>query len=129
VTDPNDPSYVFTDISWSIDPDIWERARSQLAQILVGAPFSGPAMTITQSADKASAQSGDTITFTIQYQNTGDADAMSAVISDMIPIGTTPVAGSATGAGTFSEGTVQWTLGTVPANAPAGQVSFQVKVN
>jgi hypothetical protein len=38
VTDPNDPSYVFTDISWSINPDQWETARAQLASILSGSP-------------------------------------------------------------------------------------------
>ncbi|MBI5534088.1 MAG: DUF4091 domain-containing protein [Deltaproteobacteria bacterium] len=29
-----DPTYVHTDISWSTDPDVWEAARSQLAQII-----------------------------------------------------------------------------------------------
>ncbi|MEM9826843.1 MAG: DUF4091 domain-containing protein [Planctomycetota bacterium] len=34
VTDPDDPSYVRGDISWSTDPDDWERARAELIGII-----------------------------------------------------------------------------------------------
>ena len=34
VEDPNDPSWVLTDISWSTDPDVWEAARAELASII-----------------------------------------------------------------------------------------------
>lgn len=34
MTTPVTPTYVRTDISWSIDPDVWEAARSQLAGII-----------------------------------------------------------------------------------------------
>jgi len=34
VEDPEDPTWVLTDISWSTDPDIWEVARSELADII-----------------------------------------------------------------------------------------------
>jgi hypothetical protein len=37
VTDPEDPTYVLTDISWSTNPDVWEAARSELANIILGA--------------------------------------------------------------------------------------------
>ncbi|MDP2949555.1 MAG: DUF6067 family protein [Chloroflexota bacterium] len=37
VSDPDDPTYVFTDISWSTDPDEWEAARAELADIIQGA--------------------------------------------------------------------------------------------
>lgn len=36
VDEPNDPSYIRTDISWSTDPDVWETARSELADIIDG---------------------------------------------------------------------------------------------
>ncbi|MEM8711687.1 MAG: hypothetical protein AAGG01_12095, partial [Planctomycetota bacterium] len=36
VDDPNDPTYVRTDISWSTDPDVWEWAREQLVAIIEG---------------------------------------------------------------------------------------------
>ena len=35
VTNPDDPSYTLTDISWSTDPDVWEAARRRLADIIV----------------------------------------------------------------------------------------------
>ncbi len=34
VTDPGDPTWVFTDISWSTNPDVWEAARAELADII-----------------------------------------------------------------------------------------------
>ncbi len=35
VDNPNDPTYVHTDISWSIDPDVWEATRAQLVEIIL----------------------------------------------------------------------------------------------
>lgn len=34
VTDPDDPTWVLTDISWPTDPDVWEAARAELAEII-----------------------------------------------------------------------------------------------
>lgn len=34
VEDPDDPSWVLTDISWTTDPDDWEAARAELADII-----------------------------------------------------------------------------------------------
>jgi len=34
VTDPGEPTYVLTDISWPTDPDRWEAARAELADII-----------------------------------------------------------------------------------------------
>ena len=36
VSDPADPTWVRTDISWSNDPDVWEAARAALAEIIEG---------------------------------------------------------------------------------------------
>ncbi len=36
VSDPGDPTWVRTDISWPIDPDVWEAARAELADIIEG---------------------------------------------------------------------------------------------
>ncbi|NLF26092.1 MAG: DUF4091 domain-containing protein, partial [Deltaproteobacteria bacterium] len=33
-TDPNDPTWVFGEISWPVDPDQWEAARRELAEII-----------------------------------------------------------------------------------------------
>lgn len=35
VSDPADPTWVMTDLSWSIDPDDWEQARRELAGIIL----------------------------------------------------------------------------------------------
>ena len=45
VTDPEDPTYVLTDIGWSTDPDDWEAARAELADIIESAP---PVLTPTR---------------------------------------------------------------------------------
>lgn len=37
VEDPADPTWVLSDISWPTDPDVWEAARAQLADIIEGA--------------------------------------------------------------------------------------------
>ena len=37
VEDPGDPTWVLTDISWSTDPDDWEAARAELADIIESA--------------------------------------------------------------------------------------------
>ena len=49
VSDPNDPTWITTDISWSDDPKVWEAARAQLAELLspsgtssLGAPTFNP---------------------------------------------------------------------------------------
>ena len=34
VSNPMDPTYVLTEISWSRDPDAWEAARATLASII-----------------------------------------------------------------------------------------------
>ena len=36
VTDENDPSFVNLPPSWSNDADLWERARAQLINIILG---------------------------------------------------------------------------------------------
>jgi len=37
VEDPDDPTWVLTDISWPTDPDVWEAARAKLADIIEAA--------------------------------------------------------------------------------------------
>ena len=40
VDDPGDPTWIRTDISWSTDPDVWEAARAELADIIESASVS-----------------------------------------------------------------------------------------
>jgi hypothetical protein len=37
VEDPDDPTWLLADISWPTDPDVWETARAELADIIEGA--------------------------------------------------------------------------------------------
>ncbi len=47
-----DPTYVYTDISWSTDPDKWEAARAELADIISGGT-APPPVTFTGSVAPA----------------------------------------------------------------------------
>jgi uncharacterized repeat protein (TIGR01451 family) len=73
---------------------------------------------------------GDTITYEVCMTNTGKADAINAVMTDVIPVNTTYAAGSATGGATFSEATRTLTWKKSPL-APNEKLcgTFQVKVN
>jgi uncharacterized repeat protein (TIGR01451 family) len=133
VSDVNDPTWVRTNISWNINPDVWEAARKQLADILdpsgaSAAPSSNTNVTLQKSVSPTVAKPGDTVIFMIQYQNTGSAPAKSTVLTDVVPTGTTLIAGSITGGGTLSGNTITWNLGNLNNNS-SGSVSFQAKVN
>src|SRR5260221_14459608 len=55
------------------------------------------------------------ITYTISYSNTGNANATGVVIADTIPTNTAFV--SATGGGTLAAGIVTWNIGALAAGA------------
>lgn len=86
-----------------------------------------PVIALVKTASPLTAKAGDTVTFTIQYSNTG-GDATNVVITDAIPTGSTFKTGSIVGPGTLSAGTITWTLPSVTAGT-SGTVSFQVTVN
>jgi uncharacterized repeat protein (TIGR01451 family) len=85
----------------------------------------GPAFTISKSAP-ASVVSGQNLTYTLTYGNTGTENATGVVINDTVPTGTTFV--SATGGGTVAAGVVGWTIGSVNAGVTGQTVSFTVAV-
>ena len=77
---------------------------------------------------------GDELTYTIAYANTGGAAGVNTVVTDTIPAGLTPVAGSYPGA-TYAAGatasdpdTLTWSLGSVPASA-TGSLTYKVTVD
>ena len=51
VENPEDPSYKYTDISWSTDPDDWEAARRELADLIEGTSSQGATTHATAGAD------------------------------------------------------------------------------
>jgi uncharacterized repeat protein (TIGR01451 family) len=82
-----------------------------------------PEMTLSKAAPATTA--GNTITFTLTYQNIGTGPSINTVITDAIPTGTTFA--SATNGGTFAAGVVTWNLGSIAPGA-MGQVQFTVNV-
>jgi uncharacterized repeat protein (TIGR01451 family) len=103
---------------------------SATATITVNAPaVLTPSITLAKSADKTTATTGDTITYTIQYENTGQGEAKNVVITDPIPQGTTYIDKSATQNGVYdtNKNQLTWTIPSLPAGAK-GSVSFQVRV-
>ena len=91
-------------------------------------PVITPVANITgkKEADKTEAKVGDTLTYTITLINSGNA-AGTVTVTDEIPEGTSLVAGSITGDGVESNGTITWNV-VVPANDEVS-VSFEVTVN
>jgi uncharacterized repeat protein (TIGR01451 family) len=87
-------------------------------------PTGQPNMAITKAAS-AAVTNGSTITFTLNYTNSGAAPARNVVITDTVPTGTTFA--SATNGGTQAAGVVTWNVGVV-APAGTGSVSFTVNV-
>jgi uncharacterized repeat protein (TIGR01451 family) len=84
-----------------------------------------PALTISKSAP-ASVVSGQNLTYTLTYGNTGSGDAAGVVINDTVPAGATFV--SATGGGAVMAGVVNWNIGSVNAGVTGQTVSFTVAV-
>lgn len=70
-----------------------------------------PSITLHKSGPTATASAN--VTYLIAYGNAGPGPALGAVLTDAIPPGSTFV--SATAGGTFSGGTVTWTVGNLGA--------------
>ncbi len=76
---------------------------------------------------------GDTLTYTINWKNdavdaNGVATKANVTVTDVVPTGTTLVAGSISSGGTESNGTITWSLGEQDPLAE-GTVTFQVTVD
>lgn len=82
-----------------------------------------PIVAITKAAP-AITNSGS-VTYTLNYANTGTTPAFASVITDVVPTGSTFA--SAANGGTQAGGTVTWNIGTVAPGA-TGSVSFVVDV-
>ena len=102
---------------------------------------SGGGLVLTKSVDRASAQSGDVLTYTITYTNLSNAPLSAIAISDATPAYTvfedagcgTPGAGlSACGLSAQpaagATGAVSWTMTGALAPGGSGTVTFRVRV-
>ena len=95
-------------------------------EVAVGAPE----LTIAKSADVASADPGDSVTYTITYSNDSSVTVTNTVITDALPLGFTFV--SATNGGTHdggTPGTITWNIGTLAAGDGPFTVSFTATVD
>ena len=89
----------------------------------VSSVASRPVLSIEKSADRDLVEASDSFTYTIEYANTGNADAIDVVLIDPLPAGTSFVAAS--NGGTASADEVIWNLGVVEAGT-MGQVTLTV---
>ncbi len=95
-------------------------------EVAVGAPQ----LTIAKSADVASADPGDPVTYTITYSNDASVTVTNAVITDALPLGLTFV--SAANGGVHdggTPGTITWNIGTIAAGDGPFAVSFTATVD
>src|SRR6266508_3794343 len=107
------------------DGAVWftEGSANQIGRITTSG--GSPSLAISKAA-ASSVTSGQNLTYTITYGNTGAGNATGVVINDTVPAGTTYV--SATGGGTVSSGVVSWNIGNLNAGVTGQTVSFTVAV-
>lgn len=90
--------------------------------------FAYPELAVHVSGNKTSVPVGDTVTYTINYQNQGYDTADNAQVVVDIPAGTEVVALSGPEAGQLTSSTVRWDLGAMPEEAQ-GQVQLTLRVS
>jgi uncharacterized repeat protein (TIGR01451 family) len=100
-------------------------------------------LVLNKSVDKATAQAGDIVTYTLTYQNNSSAPIASIVINDATPAYTTflsaicvpPLPAAITACTITSSpsigatGTIKWTLTGTLSPSATGRVEYKVKVN
>jgi uncharacterized repeat protein (TIGR01451 family) len=86
---------------------------------------SAPVLAISKKPSKTVASPGDTLIYTIEFNNTGSDQATNVLLEDHLPPEVTLV--SASNNGVESGGVVDWSLGTLAAGA-SGSVSVTVSV-
>ena len=86
-----------------------------------------PVVWLAKSASTATAELGDTVTFSIDYQNTGGAPLTEVVLVDNLPLGLEAVSASDGGVISADGATVTWALADVPAST-SRSVTVEVMV-
>lgn len=113
------------DFTYTVDPSSPDGAAGTSASNTAGTQIIGAIISTLKTVDKAFAQPGEVLTYTLALTNSGNAVANNVVITDAVPAGTTFVAGSVTGA----VGTPPSLTLTNPIPAGGGAtVTFQVMV-
>ncbi len=98
---------------------------TRLADTIIG---SAPNLqTSTKTVNRATAEPGDVLTYTIVLHNSGNQNAGNVSLSDVLPANVTYVAGSVTGGAAHDGTTLTWN-GSIMAGARI-TVTYQVRVN
>src|SRR5205814_2080436 len=92
-----------------------------LTGVMPGGTGSGPRISLTDDATTSVVSGLTYITYTLTYQNLGDAPSVNVILENVLPEGTTYVS-----SGTLNGNRVQWNVGTVSPSDPAKTVSFVV---
>ncbi|WP_167854876.1 COG1361 S-layer family protein [Mangrovimicrobium sediminis] len=87
---------------------------------------SAPLLSLSKRASRTQVQPGDSLVYTLAFDNSGTDAAGDVVLRDFLPAGVSFVSASA--GGTESGGVVTWNLGDLAAPA-AGSVTLTVRVN
>lgn len=87
---------------------------------------STPQLHVRKTADPSPVAVGSILTYTITFSNTGNANALNAVITDLLDSNVT--FNGATEGGTHSNGVVTWTGLTAPAGGLEQSITFSVTV-
>lgn len=94
---------------------------------IVRIPVEPPELEIVKQVDSLQAYAGDTLTYTISVENTGEVTGENPLVSDTLPLNTILIPGSITGGGTYDAqtGIISWQPGNMN---PGESVSYEFKV-
>ncbi|MBK5308019.1 MAG: DUF11 domain-containing protein [Frankiaceae bacterium] len=96
-------------------------------------PIASGGLTLVKAVSAAQASVGSTLTYTLTVTATGTLDQTNLVVTDVVPTGTTYVAGSAGPAALASYAaatrTVTWTIGSLKAGETLGGLLFAVTID
>jgi uncharacterized repeat protein (TIGR01451 family) len=131
-----DSDYLIVDDVEIYDVVVVNKNEAEVAGVYNGRSFNATdeatvyisALNLEKTVDKSTAQIGDTLLYTLAYENRGATTTNNAYIKDAIPLGTTFVSASNGGTYTGANNTVSWTLGDVAPSA-TDTVTFMVTVN
>ena len=84
-------------------------------------------LSLTVLANSNSVVVGQDVTYTLVVHIAGQSDALGVIVTDPLPAGTSFV--SASGGGTFKNGTTIWDLGTIAAGSPDTTLTLVIQVN
>jgi uncharacterized repeat protein (TIGR01451 family) len=123
----NEPT---TNVVMAVGVDEFQHEVSDEATAFVdvGLPFSPPDLTIDKTADKTEAVAGDSVVYTLTYENLGPGVASDITIVDDFDERYVTVTDA--GGGTVADGKITWNIsGPLYAEDGAQKISYTVKID